>query len=86
VPAPTEIHLYYDPDHETADIVVVYGIGSGVLATKLRGSAHLDFGHDHRPGGIAPSADVIRFGLEFRDALPVAGRHRLGVIPEETAA
>ena len=85
MPTPTEIHLYFDPDHDTADIVVIYGLGSGALATKLRGSAHLDFGHDHRPGGSAPASDTFRLNLTFRDGDPTAGRHRLSSIPEETA-
>jgi len=85
-PKPQSVHLYFDEEHETADVVVVFALGSGHLATKLHGSATLSYRHDHRPGGPAPAADEIRLDLTFRDAAGLtAGRHRrLG--PEGIAA
>lgn len=73
--APREVHLYFDGD--TADVVVVFPLGSGRLATKLRGAAVLGYTHDHRTGGAAPAVDTVRLDLTFRDAAEsTAGRHR----------
>jgi hypothetical protein len=83
--APREIHLYYDDDHNTADIVVVYALGSGQLATRLHGDGHLTHRHNHRDGGAGPSTDTISLELTLRDALTGAGRNRANTPGEVTA-
>jgi hypothetical protein len=65
---PREIHLYYDDEHRTADLVVVYALGTGRHAEKLHGDATLDYRHEHRPGGAAPTVDTVHLDVAFRDA------------------
>jgi hypothetical protein len=77
-PVPRELHIYYNDQDQTADVVVVFSLGSGHPATKLNGDAHLDYRHEHRDGGAAPSTDAIHVDLTFRDARQAAtGRHRI---------
>lgn len=87
--APREVHLYYDDANQTADVVVVYTLGSGRLATKLHGDAHLNYRHEHWAGGAAPSTDTVHLDLTFRDARQPSrsGRHRIRqTTPGEVAA
>jgi hypothetical protein len=84
-PVPRELHVYYDESTRTADVVVVYSLGSGHLADKFNGPAHLDFSHEHRSGGAAPSTDSLRLGVDFRDARQRGtGRHR-AITPDAAA-
>lgn len=52
---PRELHLYYDPDTETADLVVVFGLGNGL---SLLGPARVTYRHTEAGADVSHIVDV----------------------------
>lgn len=61
MPTPRELHLYYDPDTGTADLVVVYGLGRGL---SLLGPATVTYRHTEAGADVNHIVDLT---AAFRD-------------------